>query len=235
MAHFCDYNQKTNKSSCFPGDSQKNIISLPDREKLVICESFEYDLMFVSYHKKADKSTLWERYVNGDRTSFGELYVYYHKSLTAFCLGRLKNIELAENAASETLIKLLQHPRPSEIESYENWLFTVAKNECNTIWSTADRRKKLLEKNYEVSNIHAAEADVAFSTENLDQIIQQNLDETDYKIWQLYQQGYDNKEVAEIMGLNEKTVANRKSTARAKLKIVLKNYHRKDMQTGDER
>jgi RNA polymerase sigma factor (sigma-70 family) len=180
--------------------------------------------MFISYQKKPDKGTLWERYVQGDKTAFGELYTFYHKSLTAFCLGRLKSRELAENAASETLVKLLQYPSPSEIENFESWLFTVAKNECNTQWATAERRKRLLQNNYEVKQDQKPEVEQKFSIENIDQIIRDSLDETDYKIWQLYQQGYDNGEVAEILGLNEKTGANRKSSARNQLKIILKKY-----------
>jgi RNA polymerase sigma factor (sigma-70 family) len=182
--------------------------------------------MFISYHKKADKKTLWERYVLGDKAAFGELYTYYHKSLTAFCMGRLRTIELAENAASETLIRLLQYPRPGEIENFESWLFTVAKNECNTMWATAERRRKLMEANYEMNEHQLAEVDVKYSAENIDELIRKNLDDIDYKIWQLYQQGYDNHEIAEITGIVEKTVANRKSLARAKLKEVLKEYGR---------
>ena len=183
--------------------------------------------MFISFQKKADKKTLWERYVLGDKLAFGELYTYYHKSLTAFCVGRLKSIELAENAASETLIKLLQHSRPMEIENFESWLFTVAKNECHTIWSTTERRRKLMEANYEMPNNHLPEVDEKFSAENIDDLIRNNLDETDYKIWQLHQQGYDNNEISEMININEKTVANRKSSARNKLKLVLKEALRK--------
>jgi RNA polymerase sigma factor (sigma-70 family) len=178
--------------------------------------------MFVSFKKNASQSTLWERYVRGDKLAFGELYTYYHKSLTAFCMGRLKTIELAENAASETLIKLLQYPRPDEIENFESWLFTVAKNECNTVWTTSQRRRKLMEANYQVIEHQLAEVDVNYSVENMDQLIRQNLDDTDYKIWQLYQQGYDNSEIADMINMNEKTVANRKSDARNRLKLVLK-------------
>lgn len=180
--------------------------------------------MFISYQKKSDKNTLWERYVQGEKAAFGQLYTFYHKTLTAYCLGRLKNLELAENAASDTLIKLLQHPRPAEIENFESWLFTVAKNECTTLWLTAERRKKLLEKNYQKINDHVPEIEEKISLENIDQLIRHNLDDVDYRIWQLHQQGYDNHEVAEITGMNEKTVANRKSAARMKLKTLLKNY-----------
>jgi RNA polymerase sigma factor (sigma-70 family) len=180
--------------------------------------------MFISFKKRANQTTLWERYVQGDRAAFGELYAYYHKSLTAFCWGRLKNRELAENAASETLVRLLQHKAPGEIENFEHWLFTVAKNECHTVWSTAERRKKLLDANYMVMHEHSPEIDEVHSIENIDSIIKQNLDETDFNIWQLHQQGYDNGEIAEITGMQEKTIANRKSVARNKLKNVLQDF-----------
>lgn len=181
--------------------------------------------MFISFKKKASQSTLWERYVLGDKAAFGELYSHYHNSLTAYCWGRLKNRELAENAASETLVRLLQHPRPAEIENFENWLFTVAKNECNTVWSTAERRKKLLEENYLTPQEQMPEIDEAISIENIDAIIRKSLDETEFTIWQLYQQGYDNLEIAEMTGIHEKTVANRKSAARGKLKKVLTEHY----------
>jgi RNA polymerase sigma-70 factor (ECF subfamily) len=167
---------------------------------------------------------LWEKYIRGDREAFGILYSRYHKSLTAYCIGRLKDKELAENAASDTLLKLLHHPNPASIDNFESWLFTVAKNECNTYWSAQERRKELLKENYEFETEHRPEADDNFSSETVDQIIRNNLDDTDYRIWKLYHEGYDNDEVAIIMNMNEKTVANRKSAARTKLKSVLRKY-----------
>lgn len=168
--------------------------------------------------------TLWEKYVQGDRDAFGELYSRYHKSLTAYCIGRLKDLELAENAASDTLLKLLHHPDPGSIDNFESWLFTVARNECNTLWSSQERRKALLKENYEIELERRPEVEDRLSSENVDQLIRNNLDETDYRIWQLYHEGYDNDEVASIMKMNEKTVANRKSAARMKLKSILKKH-----------
>ncbi|HZY81948.1 MAG TPA: RNA polymerase sigma factor [Cyclobacteriaceae bacterium] len=172
--------------------------------------------------------TLWEKYIQGDREAFGILYSRYHKSLTAYCIGRLKDKELAENAASDTLLKLLHHSNPGSIDNFEAWLFTVAKNECNTYWSTLERRKELLKENFEAQVERRPEVEDRLSSENVDQLIKSNLDETDYRIWRLYHEGYDNDEVANMMNMNEKTVANRKSAARMKLKSVLKKYN------GDE-
>jgi len=168
--------------------------------------------------------TLWEKYVRGDREAFGVLYSKYHKALTAYCIGRLKDRVLAENAASDTLLKLLHHSSPGSIDNFESWLFTVAKNECNTYLSTEERRKELLKKNYEEEAEHRPEVDDRFSSENMDEIIKKSLDDVDYRIWQLYREGYDNDEVARMMSLNEKTVANRKSAARMKLKGIFEKY-----------
>lgn len=143
-------------------------------------------------------------------------------------MGRLKEKELAENAASDTLMKLLHQSEPELIDNFEGWLFTVAKNECNTYWSAQERRKELLKENYEVETEHRPEVEDHFSSENVDEIIRSNLDEIDYRIWQLYHEGYDNDEVASMMNMNEKTVANRKSAARMKLKSVLRKF------SGDE-
>ena len=166
--------------------------------------------------------TLWEKYIQGDRDAFGVLYSKYHRSLTAYCIGRLKDKALAENAASDTLMKLLHHPNPESIDNFESWLFTVAKNECNSHWSAQQRRSELLKENYVAQTEHRPEVEDHLSSENVDELIRSSLDETDYRIWKLSHEGYDNEEVASILNMNEKTVANRKSAARMKLKSVLR-------------
>lgn len=135
------------------------------------------------------------------------------------------NLDQAENVASETLIKLLQQSNPEEIENYEGWLFSVAKNQCLTTLSKTERRKKLLSENYHQEKDHIPDVEMKFSLENIDDIIKTTLDAKDYNIWQLHQQGYDNSEIAEIIASNEKTVANRKSIARTKLKHVFKKLN----------
>lgn len=181
--------------------------------------------MYISSKKSSENTSLWHRYVKGDKAVFGELYTHYHQSLTAYCIGKMGNIEQAENVASDTLIKLLQHSAPSEIENFEGWLFGVAKNECLTLLSKTERRRKLLNDNYKIEREHNPEADMTFSLESMDQLIQSTLEDKEYKIWQLHQQGYDNIEIAEMIDSSEKTVANRKSVARAKLKTAFKELN----------
>lgn len=183
--------------------------------------------MYISSRKDSASAneSLWQSYVAGDKSVFGELYTYYHKSLTAYCIGRIRNIEQAENVASDTLIKLLQHQKPEEIENFESWIFGVARNECLTFLSKTERRRKLLNDNYTFENESVPDIETMFSVEGIDHLIQNTLEEKDYKIWQLHQQGYDNHEIAEIINSTEKTVANRKSAARIRLKDVFKQLN----------
>ena len=57
--------------------------------------------MYISARKNDQTESLWQQYVAGDKSKFGELYTFYHKSLIAFCVGKIGNIEQAENVASE--------------------------------------------------------------------------------------------------------------------------------------
>ncbi len=181
--------------------------------------------MYISANKNDDHESLWLRFASGDKSVFGRLYSYYHKNLTAYCIGVISNIEQAENVASDVLIKLLQYDKVEKIENFEAWIFHVAKNECLSYLSKLERRKRLLNDNYKMDLEKDPDIEMTFTVENMDRLIRSNLNEKDYKIWQLHQQGYDNKEIAEIVGSSEKTVANRKSEARIKLKQVFKEIN----------
>ena len=62
-----------------------------------------------------------------DKRVLYEMYVPCHNDLMLYCLGKFNDVELAKDAASETIQKLLEHPSPSDIENLRAWLLTVAK------------------------------------------------------------------------------------------------------------
>jgi len=167
-------------------------------------------------------SAAWHAFVCGDRNAFGGVYEYFHQVLTAYCLGRLKDTGMAENAASEVMVKLLNHPQPKEIEHLESWLFIVARNYCNTSYTRQQKRQDVLTQTGHVRNRpQPPEAELRLNAESVDKVIQDTLNDTDYRIWSLHQQGYKNNEIAVRLSLSEKTIANRKSAARAALRKAL--------------
>lgn len=164
----------------------------------------------------------WESFVKGNREAFGEIYDHYHRDLTLYCLGRLKAMDLAENAASDCLVKLLQLKDPDKIENLDHWIFTVAKNLCNTHWSKNNRRGTILKQIGDRSSHHSKpEIEGKLSHSDIDNMLQTVLGEEIYNIWQLHQAGYNNEEISEKLGFKVKTIANKKSVARQLIKEAL--------------
>ncbi len=170
----------------------------------------------------ADNTTYqewWQLYLAGDRKAFGEFYLCFHRRLTSYCMGLLKDRSLAENAASEALTRLLEHEAPAEIKNVENWLFRVARNACYSVSSTYSRRKGIWEQVSSLfTRILPNQGEAKMKQHDLHAEIRKILTTVEYEVWNLSQQGFSNEEIAVKIKMAVKTVANNKSSARRKLK-----------------
>ena len=165
---------------------------------------------------------LWTAKRNNQRQLFSRYYQPCHRKLTLYCMGMLKDIELAENAASDTLLKLYQQGSEIDLDNPERWLFTVAKNKCLSLLSQKKRRREIEDQLKPTMNKTApAKGDQRLEVEDLKNKIRSILNTKEWAIWNLHQQGYDNKEMAQQLQMTEKTVANLKSIARNKLRKKL--------------
>ena len=168
---------------------------------------------------------VWKRFCDGDQSAFDALYHHYYRRLFAYCLGKLKEIELTENMVADIFIKLLEQPNVAEIKQLENWLFTVARNACNSYWSKHNRRSEILEEIGDAFQLYEAprvleEIDMA----TFDELIKAELKESDYILWKLSFEGYANHEIAERLGMTEKTTANRKALLKGTLRSLLNKH-----------
>ena len=167
---------------------------------------------------------IWKRFCEGDEKAFDQLYALYYRRLFAYCLGKLKEVPLAENMVADIFVKLWEFKSPETIEQPENWLFSVARNACASYWSKHNRRAEILEElalNFD--------RQVSADTEEIDLRIlegqiREQLNATDYSIWQLHREGYGNHEISEKLGMKEKTVANRKAMIKTRLQKLINNY-----------
>lgn len=159
--------------------------------------------------RKADKVKVFNRY-----------YLPCHRKLTIYCLGMLKDIELAENAATDTLLALFDSlKKETEIQNPERWLFTVAKNRCLSLLSQQKRRREIIDDikpSFQTQTF--AKGEHQLEAADLKAKIRSLLNEKEAKVWELHQQGYDNREIAKNLDLTEKTAANLKSITRNKLR-----------------
>jgi len=165
----------------------------------------------------------WQKYVSGDQEAFAMIYEFFRPQLTFFCLGKLKDPELAEQYSSEALIRAYNHENPENINELKPWLFTIAKNLCLTYLRTQQRRSELLKNNLPVqSSFQLADVDLKYSFEEIDFIIRQELNDEEYRLWQYHLAGYVNDEISQKMNMKTKTVANKKSEIRNRLKQAIK-------------
>jgi len=168
----------------------------------------------------------WTKYVKGKRSAFGEVYTLLHGPMTLFCLGIVHDEEVAKNISSESLLKLLEQNPPEQIENVVNWLYTVCRNQCNSFWSTKKRRKEILEAIEGRFNTYSpAEGLWNLEREDYDKLLKNCLNDAEHHIWKLHLQGYSNDEICEELALAEKTVANKKTMARQKLKEAFNNEY----------
>ncbi len=168
---------------------------------------------------------LWERYLAGDKAALGELYRVYHRRLTMYCYGRLEDKGMAENAASDTLMRLLEHKDEPPIVNMEAWLFSVAKNLCNSRWQKENRRRGIFDKiQYLFSGSEENKGASQLRKNDLKARIAAALNEKELEVWNLHQRGFGNEEIAKQLGMNAKTVANMKAIARNKLKLAMDKY-----------
>ena len=160
-----------------------------------------------------------------DEAQLRQLYIPCHNDLVLYCLGKFKNTELAEDAASETLRMLLEHPNPAAIPNLKAWLLTVARNACIKAITTQQRREGILAKiSGWFEKAQSPEAEHKLEEENLYETFKALLNQKDYYIFISEQQGYKDDEIANQLQMSAKTVANRKSMIKKQLKDKLGHY-----------
>lgn len=166
---------------------------------------------------------LWNAKKRDDQRVFSQYYLPCHKKITMYCLGLLKDIELAENAATDALLTLFKASVDENIKNPEAWLFSVAKNKCLNLLSQKKRRREILDQlKPNLEKTAPAKGDQKIVAEELAQKIKRILNDKEWMIWDLHQQGFDNREIAKRLESTEKTVANLKSLARNKLRAALR-------------
>jgi len=161
-----------------------------------------------------------------DETELQQLYLPCHEDLMLYCLGKFQNPELARDAASETLRMLLEHPDPAAIPNLKAWLLSVAKHVCLKVVTREERRRQLLlQHGQKLDSSREDGTDAQLDHHQLEGFVKDILSGRDYEIWKLESKGYKDREIAEKLSMNEKTVANRKSLIKKELKSKLKHFY----------
>ena len=158
--------------------------------------------------------------LQGDRSSFGRLYVRYYRLAVGMARSRVSDVQLAEDAAQEafavafrTLSSLQDHNR------FPQWLGTICQR-------TAARMAVKQQSHQTLSDSHEAVRDSTQAT--LQQQVQEALEQLDEASREIvvlhYFSGLSYEEIADALELTEAAIHGRLQRARQKLAKSLDAY-----------
>lgn len=170
--------------------------------------------------------------IDGDQNAQAALYQHYAKAMFNVCMRFMRNREDAEDVLQESFVTAFLRLHTFRFESsFGSWLKRIVINQCiNAL------RKVRIELHFleDVGSLHItdeandnAEEDVNFTVQQVKSAMEK-LPDGSKMVFNLYLfEGYNHKEIAEIMGITDTT--SKTQYMRAKRKIVAWVKHN----TGD--
>ncbi|UMZ73044.1 RNA polymerase sigma factor [Natranaerofaba carboxydovora] len=156
----------------------------------------------------------------GDKQAFQNLYEKHIDSALRTAMAITRNENIAKDAVQETFIRVYKNLDSFDTDKkFTPWFFKILTNECNRLLK---KESKILKLNTpldgkEFKTASAAEEDY----DELYEAIQSLKDSCRLPIILKYLQGFSEKEIAQILSLNQNTVKSRLLKGRQVLKEKL--------------
>ena len=176
-------------------------------------------------NENIDKNIL-VRAQKGDLQAFEEILFFYEKAIYNYCLRVLRNSQNAKDVTQETFIKVYKSRKGIDPEkNIKSWIFTIATNTTYDFLRSSKRKKETsLDDEYEtISGL-----ETYYTEEGLVSDVDKALDKInpEYKkvLLLFYQQGFEYKEIADILEMPINTVKTHIARGKEQLKDKLKEY-----------
>jgi RNA polymerase sigma factor (sigma-70 family) len=176
----------------------------------------------ISYKNKHIK--IIDRCKAGDQKAYYEIYELYSKAMFNICFRIIGNQEVAEDVLQEAFVNAFQN-----IQSYQGrasfgaWLKKIVVNKAISYLRKQQLKLVELEDNLEpVLEDDTEDIGLAMKVETIREAIQK-LPNGFRVVFSLYLlEGYDHKEISEILGITESTSKSQYNRAKKKLREILK-------------
>lgn len=178
--------------------------------------------MEISYQNKHD--TIIDRCRSGDQKAYYEIYKLYSKAMFNICHRIVGDREMAEDALQEAFVNAFQN-----LKSYQGkatfgaWLKRIVVNKAISILRKNRLEFVLTDELPDVMDDDGMnEGELELKVERVREAIHK-LPNGFRVVFSLYLlEGYDHKEIAEILGISESTSKTQYNRAKKKLKELLK-------------
>ena len=162
----------------------------------------------------------------GDVWAFEYILTFYEKAIYNYILRILKNSQNAKDITQETFLKVYTHRSSIDPEkNIKTWIFTIATNTTYDFLRGKKRKKEISldEENETISGLKAYYVEEGLVSD-VDKALNQINTEYRKVLLLFYQQGFDYKEIAEILEMPINTVKSQIRRGKEQLKEKLKNY-----------
>jgi RNA polymerase sigma-70 factor (ECF subfamily) len=157
----------------------------------------------------------------GERTSQQALYERYCRKMMVICLRYSKAIAEAEDILQEGFVKVFQAIKGFRQESkLETWITRIMVNTA----LNSQRQKMYLYPMVDVEEIDLPESEVSLSGIHFTQLLEmiQSLPQGCQIVFNLFAiEGYNHKEIAQLLGISEGTSKSQYARARSLMQIKL--------------
>ncbi|WP_312831762.1 RNA polymerase sigma factor [Sedimentibacter saalensis] len=186
---------------------------------------------------KGNELWLVEQSRNGDVDAFEELIKDYKKVAYNIALRVLRNVEDAEDASQEALIKVYKSIQNFNMQSsFKSWMYRIVVNTCIDFKRKKNINAVSIDENIDLGGNKEFQIEIADDTNNPDILIEKNFNsklisdavgrlEDDFKTIIILRdiQGFSYSEISEMLSCNLGTVKSRLNRARKSLKEILEN------------
>ena len=178
--------------------------------------------MEISYKNKHAK--IVDRCVQGDQKAFYEIYQLYSKAMFNICFRILGTQEVAEDVLQEAFVNAFQNIKSYQGKaSFGAWLKKIVVNKAISYLRKQQLDMVELNERMEVHDDGAVDdMDLIMKVETIREAIQK-LPNGFRVVFSLYLlEGYDHKEIAEILEISESTSKSQYNRAKKKLRDILR-------------
>ncbi|NYB72999.1 sigma-70 family RNA polymerase sigma factor [Sedimentibacter hydroxybenzoicus DSM 7310] len=186
---------------------------------------------------QSNELSLIERSRQGDVDAFEELIKDYKKIAYNIALRVLRNVEDAEDASQEALIKVFKNIQNFNMQStFKVWMYRIVVNTCIDFKRKKNLNVVSIDETIDLGGSVQIHREIADDSNNPDILIEKHFDnklindavnklEDDYKTIIILRdiQGFSYSEISEILTCNMGTVKSRLNRARKNLKEILEN------------
>ncbi len=186
-----------------------------------------------------NSNELWlvEESRKGNVDAFEELIKDYKRVAYNIALRILRNVEDAEDASQEALIKVYKSIQNFNMQStFKVWMYRIVVNTCIDFKRKKNINVVSIDEGIDVGGDNQVYREIADDSANPDVLLEKNFNskvindavsklEDDYKAIIILRdiQGFSYSEIAEILSCNLGTVKSRLNRARKSLKEILEN------------